>query len=301
MNISGVILPLTTPFSGDSVDTAALAGNIARFEHRGLAGYLLLGSTGEAALLDEDEKLALLRAARAAIPRDTIMLAGVGLESTRATVRLARAAGEAGADALLVLTPFFFRGRMDADALRKHFEAVADAAPVPVFLYNVPMHTSLVIPPAVVGELARHPNVAGLKDSSGDLPWLLDVLGRVPAEFKVLCGSAAAFSSELAAGAVGGILALGNALPEPLVELHRRHHAGDTAGALALQKAIIGPLRAIIGAFGIAGIKAAMDLRGLRGGPPRPPLQPLGAAALAELRTELDRLVVAGVIPTLAL
>jgi len=190
---------------------------------------------------------------------------------------------------------------MDADALRKHFEAVADAAPVPVFLYNVPMHTSLVIPPAVVGELARHPNVAGLKDSSGDLPWLLDVLGRVPAEFKVLCGSAAAFSSELAAGAVGGILALGNALPEPLVELHRRHHAGDTAGALALQKAIIGPLRAIIGAFGIAGIKAAMDLRGLRGGPPRPPLQPLGAAALAELRTELDRLVVAGVIPTLAL
>jgi len=301
MNLSGVILPLTTPFAGEAVDTAALAANIARYERHGLAGYLLLGSTGEAALLDEDEKLEVLRAARAAIPPGKLMLAGVGVESTRATVRLARAAGEAGADALLVLTPFFFRARMSADALRRHFETVADAAPVPLLLYNVPVHTSLVIPPAVVGELARHPNVAGLKDSSGDLPWLLDVLGRVPAGFRVLCGSAAAFASELAAGAVGAILAVGNALPEPLVELHRRHLAGDAASALALQKALIGPIRAIVNAFGITGIKAVMDLRGLRGGAPRPPLQPLAAAELAELRAELDRVVQAGLIKAASL
>jgi 4-hydroxy-2-oxoglutarate aldolase len=299
MNPSGVIVPLTTPFAGDAVDTAALAANIARYERHGLAGYLLLGSTGEAALLDEDEKLAVLRAARAAIPRGKLMLAGVGVESTRATVRLARAAAEAGADALLVLTPFFFRARMSADALRRHFETVADAAPVPVLLYNVPVHTSLVIPPAVVGELGRHPNVAGLKDSSGDLPWLLDVLDRVPAGFRVLCGSAAAFASELSAGAVGGILAVGNALPEPLVELHRRHLAGDAAGALALQKAVIGPIRAIVNAFGIAGIKAAMDLRGLRGGPPRSPLLPVSEAERSGIRSELERLVATGLIPTL--
>jgi 4-hydroxy-2-oxoglutarate aldolase len=301
MNLSGVILPLTTPFAGDAVDTAALAANIARFERHGLAGYLLLGSTGEAALLDEDEKLEVLRAARAAIPPGKLMLAGVGVESTRATVRLARAAAEAGAEALLVLTPFFFRARMSADALRRHFETVADAAPVPVLLYNVPVHTSLVIPPAVVGDLARHPNVAGLKDSSGDLPWLLDVLGRVPAGFRVLCGSAAAFASELSAGAVGAILAVGNALPEPLVELHRRHLAGDAAGALALQKAVIGPIRAIVNAFGIAGIKAVMDLRGLRGGAPRPPLPPLTDAELADLRAELDRVVQARLIRAVSL
>jgi len=301
MNLSGVILPLTTPFVGDAVDTAGLAANIARYEQHGLAGYLLLGSTGEAVLLDENEKLTVLRTARAAIPRDRAMLAGVGVESTRATVRLARAAGEAGADALLVLTPFFFRGRMSADALRRHFEAVADAAPVPVLLYNVPMHTSLVIPPAVVGELARHPNVAGLKDSSGDLPWLLDVLGRVPAGFRVLCGSAAAFASELSAGAVGGILALGDVLPEPLVELHRRHQAGDAAGALALQKALVGPTRTFVNAFGIAGVKAAMDLRGLRGGAPRPPLQPLAPAEVAELRAELDRLAAGALVAATSL
>jgi 4-hydroxy-2-oxoglutarate aldolase len=301
MNLSGVILPLTTPFAGDAVDAAGLAANIARYERHGVAGYLLLGSTGEAALLDENEKLEVLRAARTAIPPGKVMLAGVGLESTRATVRLARKAGEVGADALLVLTPFFFRGRMSADALRRHFEAVADAAPVPVLLYNVPMHTSLVIPPAVVGELARHPNVAGLKDSSGDLPWLLDVLGRVPAGFRVLCGSAAAFLSELSAGAVGGILALGDALPEPLVELHRRQLAGDAAGALALQKALIGPTRTFVNAFGVAGVKAAMDLRGLRGGAPRPPLQPLAAAELDELRAELDRLVAAGLVKAASL
>jgi dihydrodipicolinate synthase/N-acetylneuraminate lyase len=229
MNLSGVILPLTTPFSGDAVDTAALAANIARYQRHGLAGYLVLGSTGDAALLDEDEKLAVLRAARAAIPRDSVMMAGVGVESTRATVRLARAAADAGADALLVLTPFFFRGRMSADALRRHFEAVADGASVPVLLYNVPMHTSLVIPPAVIGDLARHQNVAGLKDSSGDLPWLLDVLGRVPAGFRVLCGAAAAFLPELSAGAWAASWRSVTRC-RTARRLHRRHLAGDRPG-----------------------------------------------------------------------
>lgn len=297
MNLHGVLLPLTTPFAGEAVDTARLADAIARYEAHGLAGYLLLGSTGEAALLDEDEKVAVLAAARTAIPAARTMLAGVGAESTGATIRLARKATDAGADALLVLTPFFFRSRMTADALVRHFNSVADASPVPILLYNVPVYTSLVIPPAVVGMLASHPNVIGLKDSSGDLPWMLDVLTRVPATFQVVCGAALAFLPALTSGAVGGILAIGDAFPELAVRLFRYHSEGHMAKALALQKELVASTRLVVGSHGVAGVKAAMDLRGLAGGDPRPPLLPLAGIDRAAIATEIDRLVDRGLLP----
>jgi len=287
MNLSGVLLPLTTPFEGGAVAPARLADNIARYEAHGLAGYLVLGSTGEAALLDEDEKLAVL------------FVAGVVLESTRATVRLARAAADAGADVLLVLTPFFFRSRTSADALVRHFTAVADASPVPILLYNVPVYTSVVIPPAAVAALASHPNVIGLKDSAGDLPWLLDVLARVPATFQVLSGSALSVLPALTCGAVGAILAAGDAFPELAVRLYRHHAEGGAAEALALQKELVAPTRLVLGGHGVPGIKAVMDLRGLAGGDPRPPLAPVGREERAAIKAEVDRLVAKGLLPRL--
>jgi len=299
MNLSGVLLPLTTPFDGGAVAPAKLAANIARFETHDLAGYLLLGSTGEAALLDEDEKVAVLAAARRVIPKAKTMMAGVGLESTAATVRLARRAAEAGADVLLVITPAFFRARVSTDALVRHFTSVADASPVPILLYNVPMYTSVVIPPAAVATLASHPNVAGLKDSSGDLTWLLDVLARVPSTFQVLCGSALAFLPELACGAVGGILAVGDAFPEMPVRLYRHHVEGRAADALALQKELIAPTRLVLGGHGVPGLKAAMEMRGLAGGNPRPPLCPLGNEERVVIRAEIDRLIADGLLPHL--
>jgi 4-hydroxy-2-oxoglutarate aldolase len=291
MNLHGVLLPLTTPFDGDAVQPSRLAVAIPRYEAHGVAGYLVLGSTGEAALLDEEEKVRVLAAAREAIPRSRTMLAGVGVESTAATVRLARRAADAGADGLLVLSPFFFRSRMTADALVRHFSAVADASPVPILLYNVPVYTSLVIPPAVVETMAGHPNVIGLKDSAGDVPWMLDVLARVPATFQVVCGSAPAFLFALLSGAVGAILAIGNAFPELAVGVYRLHENGRAAEALALQKALAAATRLVAGAHGIAGVKAAMDLRGLPGGDPRPPLLPLGGAERAAIAGEIDRLL----------
>lgn len=291
MNLHGVLLPLTTPFDGDAVAPARLTAAIPRYEAHGVSGYLLLGSTGEAAFLDEDEKIALLSAAREAIPASKTMLAGVGVEGTGATVRLARRAAAAGADALLVLPPFFFRSRMTADALVRHFSVVADASPVPIVLYNVPGYTSLVIPVAAVATLAHHPNVIGLKDSSGDVPWMLDVLGRVPATFRVLCGSALAFLPALVSGAVGGILAIGDALPELAVRLFHHHVEGRAVEALVLQKELMTATKLVLGSYGIAGLKAAMDLRGLVGGDPRPPLLPLAGTERAAIASEIDRLV----------
>jgi 4-hydroxy-2-oxoglutarate aldolase len=291
MNFDGVLLPLTTPFEGGAVAPARLAANIPRYEAHGVMGYLILGSTGEAALLDEDEKIALLVAAREVIPTSSTMLAGVGVESTAATVRLARRAADAGADALLVLPPFFFRSRMTADALVRHFTAVADASPVPMLLYNMPGYTSLVIPPAVVATLAGHPNVIGLKDSSGDLPWMLDVLARVPATFQVVCGSALAFLPALVSGAVGGILAIGDAFPELAVHLYRHHVEGRAAEALTLQKELVAATKLVLGSHSVAGVKAAMDLRGLAGGDPRLPLLPLATSERAAIASGIDSLV----------
>jgi 4-hydroxy-2-oxoglutarate aldolase len=299
MNFDGVLLPLTTPFEGGAVAPARLAANISRYEAHGVTGFLVLGSTGEAALLDEDEKIALLVAAREVIPTSGTMLAGVGVESTAATVRLARRAADAGTDALLVLPPFFFRSRMTADALVRHFTAVADASPVPMLLYNMPGYTSLVIPPAVVATLAGHPNVIGLKDSSGDLPWMLDVLARVPATFQVVCGSALAFLPALVSGAVGGILAIGDAFPEFAVHLYRHHVEGRAAEALILQKELVAATKLVLGSHGVAGVKAAMDLRGLAGGNPRLPLLPLAASERAAIASEIDRLVARRVLDRL--
>ena len=199
-------------------------------------------------------------------------MAGVGLESTAATVRLAALAGDCGANLALVMTPFYFRSRMSEEALRRHFEAVADASPIPILLYNVPKFTGLVLPVSVSEALSQHPNVAGLKDSSGDLETMREVLDRVPASFRVLCGSVSVFEPALAAGAVGGVLAAADVVPEPLVALHGSHVAGDMGHARELQAAVTETGRRIVDAAGVPGIKAAMDVRGMSGGAPRPPM-----------------------------
>ena len=291
MTLEGVMLPVTTPFAGDAPAPSWLADNIARYEEHGVTGYLVLGSTGEAPLLEETEKSALLRAARAAIPASRTLLAGVGLESTTATIRLAKLAADAGADAVLVLNPHYFKGNMTAEALARHFTAVADASPAPVLLYNMPSYTGVVIPPSVVGTLASHPNVLGLKDSSGDPAWLRDVLVRVPESWRVICGSAPAFLPSLRAGAVGGILAIADAFPEPAVRLFRYHAEGRAQEALELQKDLDAITRLVLQNHGVAGIKAAMDLRGLAGGLPRPPLLPLDEAERASIEAEIERMV----------
>ena len=298
MNLSGVFPPVTTPFDGQGrVDVGALAGNLARYEIHGAAGYLLLGSTGEAAYLEETEKLEVLRAARRAVPRGRILMAGVGLESTEATIRLAASAADCGADLALVITPFYFRSRMTEGALRRHFEAIADASPIPILLYNVPKFTGLELPAAVAEMLAKHPNVAGLKDSSGDLAKLRELLARVPASFRVLCGSVSVFAPALAAGAVGGVLAAADVLPEPLVALHRAHAAGDLDRARTLHSAVAESGRLIVDAAGVPGIKAAMEVRGLHGGSPRPPLLPASDDERSSMRREIVRLAEAGILP----
>lgn len=290
MQLQGILPPVVTPFRPDGgLDLAAFEANLEAYSACDLSGYLVLGSNGEAGSLDDDEKLSLLRRARALAGR-RLLLAGTGLESTRATLAFTRRAHDAGADAALVLTPHYYRSQMTFDALRRHFEAVADASPLPVLLYSVPQFTGLPFPPALAPALAGHPNVVGMKESSGDLALLGRIVDAVPASFRVACGSAPVLYPALCLGASAGILAVACCAPRAAVALHAAFTRGDHARARALQRALT-PLAVAVGAtYGVAGLKLAMDLAGFKGGVPRAPLLPAPTTAREELRELLQRL-----------
>jgi 4-hydroxy-2-oxoglutarate aldolase len=274
---------MVTPFLEDgAVDLRSFEANLEAYAGHDLGGYLVLGSNGETPYLEEDEKLALVRAARRGAGR-RLLLAGTGLESTRATVAFTRRAAEAGADAVLVLNPFYYRGQMAADALRRHYETVADAAPVPVLLYSVPAFTGLPVPPAVALALAAHPRIAGMKDSSGDVAALARVTAKAPPSFAVACGSGPVFYPALCVGASAGVLAVACCAPRVAAALFSAFTEGDHSRARRIQAAL-GPLAvAVTTTYGVAGLKLAMDLAGFRGGSVRAPLLPAPPAARAEI------------------
>lgn len=290
MLVKGILPPVVTPFRADGgLDVAAFEANLEAYAAVGVAGYLVLGSNGEAGSLDEDERLVLVRVARARAGA-RLLLAGTGLESTRATLAFTRRAADAGADGALVLTPHYYRAQMTAEALRRHFEAVADASPIPVWLYSVPQFTGLPFPPALAEALSAHPNVAGMKESSGDLTLLGRIVDAVPPTFAVVCGSAPVLYPALCLGAAAGILAVACCAPRAAVALEAAFRRGDHARARALQRALT-PLATAVGpTYGVAGLKVAMDLVGWRGGEPRAPLLPAPARARDELRALLTRL-----------
>jgi 4-hydroxy-2-oxoglutarate aldolase len=287
--IRGILPPLTTPFREDgALDVAAFEANLAIYATQDLGGVLVLGSNGEAQSLDEAEKLALVRAARARVP-DRTVLVGTGLESTRATIALTRKVADLGADAVLVLTPHYYKSQMSADALRTHFEAVADASSIPVLLYSVPAFTGITWPAGLAAELARHPLIRGMKESSGDVGLLGRLVASVPPRFGVICGSAPVIYPALCVGAVGGILAAACCAPRPVTALYRAFQDGDHARARRLQEAIAPLAVAITATHGVAGLKAAMDLAGFRGGPVRAPLLAVRPEVRDELRALLER------------
>jgi 4-hydroxy-2-oxoglutarate aldolase len=287
--LSGVVPPLVTPFRPDgSLDLAAFEANLDSLDGVGLAGFLVLGSNGEAAGLEPSEKLELIAAARRAVPR-RFLLAGTGAESTRGTVALTRQAADLGADAALVLTPHFYRGRMSEEALRRHFTAVADASPIPVYLYSVPAFTGLAWPPGLAASLAGHPRIAGMKESSGDLGLLGRIVDTVPADFEVACGNAPVFYPALCAGATGGVLAVANCVPRLVVALYDAFAAGDHPRARLLQEALTPLAVAVTSNWGVAGLKVAMDLAGLRGGAVRAPLLPVPGSAREEVLPLLEQ------------
>ena len=291
--LTGVFAPLVTPFDADGMpDRPAFQRNVRAHLAAGLAGVVSAGSSGEAALLDDRERAQLAEWAREAAGPDVPVIAGVGGESTRATGRRAGEAAAAGADAVLVLAPHYYGQRMTDEALRGHYLAVADASPIPVLLYNIPVYAHFALSPALVAELALHANVIGLKDSAGDMEMLVRYVAAQRAEFRVLTGHAGSYATALALGVSGGILAAALFAPGTVRSVTDAHAMGDVAGVGEAQ-AMLEPLgRAIVAGLGPAGLKCALDLVGLVGGAPRLPLLPCSAEERALVE---EKLAAAGV------
>ena len=286
----GVIPPLPTPFREDgALDLGLLSALVESLNGFRLSGYLALGSNGEAVHLDEEEAEAVVRTVRKAAAPGRTVLAGTGRLSTRATIAATRRAADAGADAALVVTPYFFKGSMSADALAAHFEAVADASPVPVLVYNVPANTGVNAPPSAVARIAAHPNVAGVKDSSGDVGQLAELVRLSPPgkPFSVLSGNYGAALPGYAVGACGAILAAATVAPEECVAIREAFLEGRLEEARTLHLRVLPVARAVTSQFGVAGLKAALEMLGRPAGVPRGPLLPLPATLGAELRAVL--------------
>lgn len=289
MTFASVFPPMPTPFANGEVDTRAIAHNIDRWLGAGLGGIVALGSNGEAPFLDETESDRVIDAARRSVPRDRVLIAGTGRESTRATIEATRRAAALGADAVLVRTPSFFKARMTPDAFIRHYTAVADASPVPVLLYNFPAVTGVTLLPDTVARLAEHPNIVGMKESGSDMAQIGAIITGVPRDFAVIAGAAPAFYPALCIGARGAILALACVAAEQCMRIFEATRAGRHAEALDIQTRIMPLARLVTAVHGVPGLKAALDLSGYIGGEPRSPLAPVSADAMNQIRAELAR------------
>lgn len=290
MRLQGVLAPIPTPIDhADTVRPALLGPAFDRWLATPLAGFVVLGTNGEAALLDDRESDAVLGAARECIPAGRLFVAGAGRESTAATVSACRRAAALGADMVIVRTPGFFKAQMTTEVFIRHYQTVAEASPVPVLLYNFTAVTGVNLPPAAVAALAGHPNIVGLKESGGDLAQITAFVADTPDDFAVFAGSASTFYLSLCAGVSGGILAVANVAADACVRLFEAAAAGRHDEAKAWQRRLL-PLARAIGAHGVAGLKAAVRLTGCDLGVPRPPLAPLPNAAIEQLRSALVHL-----------
>jgi len=290
MKLQGVIPPITTPFHKGMLALDKLKENFNKWNKTGLTGYLVLGSNGEAVYLNEKEKIKVMETSREAIPESKVMIVGTGAESTQETIRFNRLAEKMGANLGLVVTPSYFKGSMKPQILYDHFSAVAESSRIGILLYNVPQFTGVNMDAELVAKLSFHPNIVGIKDSSGNIGQLNDIIHLSKKGFAVFVGSAPVFFPALCVGAVGGILAVANAAPGECVQIHNLHHKGKMAEAIACQNRLAPLAKAVTVKYGIGGLKMAMDLAGYFGGDPRLPLKRPGKEVEEELKKLLRQL-----------
>ena len=304
MNLAGVFAPVPTPFDErDHVDPARLRAAFLTWLATPLTGFVVLGSNGEAALMDDAESDRLVDEARQIVPRDRPLIVGTGRESTQAAANAARRAADLGADAVLVRTPGFFKAQMTSEALVRHYQTVADQSPVPLLLYNFTAVTGVNLQPAAVTQLAHHSNIIGMKESGGDVAQIAELVAGTPSDFRVLAGSSTTFFAALCVGASGGILALAAVLPHACARLFHLTREGRYDEARALQRRLTPVSRLVGSVYGVAGLKAALKMVGCDVGRPRPPLLPAPDAATAALKAELEGLLEelpSGLSPTMS-
>jgi 4-hydroxy-2-oxoglutarate aldolase len=290
MKLTGIIPPIVTPFdTRGELDLVAIKKFIRQLTPN-VDGFLILGSNGETPYLEEHERNLVVEAARSVIS-DKPMIVGTGGESTQATIRRSQLAEQQGATVILVLAPYYNRASMTAHILDKHFRKVADAVNIPVYIYNIPQVTGITHSSAWLANIATHPNIKGMKDSSGDVMALTETL-RMLENFNVLTGNAPTLLPALSVGAEGAILAAANVIPELLKQIITSLEQGNLEKARALQRKINPLAYAVTRDFGISGLKAAARLRGYSAGYPRAPLEDVNSETTETLKKLLEQLYV---------
>ncbi|HEY0701886.1 MAG TPA: dihydrodipicolinate synthase family protein [Candidatus Acidoferrales bacterium] len=291
VKLHGIFTPLTTPFAADgSVDHTHIRSNIALYNKTGLAGYASNGSTGESVLLLWQEVYQIWETVKAAAAPEKILIAGTGAESTAETIVHTNRAAAAGFAAALVRTPSFYKPAVNDDLLAEHYLRVADASKIPVLLYAVPIYTHVKIEASLVKRVAQHPNIVGMKDSSGDVEGVRQNVEAAPKTFQTLVGWPTILFEALEVGAVGAILAVADAFPELCVSIYDAARAGQREKAQKLAQKLVSPAKIFGSQAGLSGLKYAMDRQGYYGGPPRPPLLPLSLPAKQEIEEMLANL-----------
>lgn len=276
INLKGIYPPIPTSFdSSGNLAIKQLQQNLVQLSRYGLSGFLVLGSNGETVMLSQSEKIRVYEAARQSIPGEMLMLAGTGGQSTREAIELTNGAAQAGADAAVVLNPYYYKSLMTKDALVRHYHQVGDHSSIPVIIYNMPANTGLDMTAETILEISGHPNIIGLKDSGGNLAKMGEIIEKAKPGFQVLAGSAGFLLPALSIGAVGGILALANIAPGQCLDIYRLFHSGEAGSARALQLSMIRLNSMVTREHGIPALKAAMDMLGMYGGPCREPILPL--------------------------
>jgi 4-hydroxy-2-oxoglutarate aldolase len=293
--MTGVFPPIPTPFdAAGEIDLKALGRNMEFWNRYPLAGYVVLGSNGEFPYLSESEKLAFFEAVRKHIPPDRIFMAGTACESTHSSIAMTKAAASMGADVAILITPSYYKSKMDAEGLTHYYLSIADASPIPVSIYNMPLNTGVDMTPDLIISLSRHPNIAGVKDSSGNLAKMGEVIHSARPGFQVLAGSAGFFYPALCIGASGGVMALANIAPSQCCDIMEFFKEGKHDEAKELQLRMIASNTAVTARFGVPGLKAALDMLGQYGGNTRSPMLPLTEAQKGSLRNILKE---AGILP----
>lgn len=287
--IKGVIPPMITPFDeGGEIDHSAFIHNIEKWNADKLAGYLVIGSNSETAFLSTDEKLALVKLTVKHQAPGRHIMAGTGCESLRETVAFTKACADLGVQSALVLTPHYYDGVMDSDHLIQFFIDLADQSPIPILIYNVPQFTHVKIKADAIEVLSRHPNIAGMKDSTGDMPQMANFLRITDENFQIFVGTAAAWYPALCMGVVGGILALANCSPNDCALVQEAYDHGQLEKAFRIYQALFPVNRAVTALYGIPGLKFACDINGYKGGHVRSPLMACPEAGRAHIKKVLN-------------
>lgn len=287
--IKGIFAPIPTPFDdNEEISYEHLRHNLAWWGGTALAGVVVLGSNGEFVYLSTAEKERLVEEVRTHLPDTKRVIAGTGCETTRETISLSKRAAALGADACLILTPHYYKADMTPAALKRYFLDVAEACPVPIMLYNMPRNTGLNMDSPLVIELAAHPNITGIKDSSGNIVQISEIAANTGEGFAVFAGSGSFLLTTLLMGGVGGTLAVANVMPNECAQLLDLYETRQLTQARGLQQRLLEPNKAVTARWGIPGLKAALDLMGKYGGPVRRPLRPLADEERAKLAKVLD-------------